>query len=120
TRPHQPASAASIAARPASMASPRRSGSRPPAWAIVSRPPPPPPAISAAPLGVAPAGLGHRVAPATATSGDLGRDLDDGSSLHTTLHQRRSDTRNEVNAPVRGAPQQDRRIAQETLHAIDC
>src|SRR5277367_1478216 len=53
--PHQPASAASIVARPVSMASARRSGSRPPACASVSRPPPPPPTTSAARLTIAPA-----------------------------------------------------------------
>ena len=51
-----------MAARAAAIASSSFSGSRPPAWAIVSRPPPPPPATSAAAFTIAPAFTPRRVA----------------------------------------------------------
>ena len=52
---HQDERADSIAARAEASAASSLSGSRPPAWAIVSRPPPPPPTTSAAVFTTVPA-----------------------------------------------------------------
>ena len=84
----------SIAARAASIASPSFSGSRPPAWAIVSRPPPPPPTISAAAL--------DQLARLDAARDELGRDA-----------------RDEVHAAVGGRAEQDRRVARRPLSAVE-
>ena len=55
----------SISARAAASASGSFSGSRPPAWAILSRPPPPPPTTAAAALTISPALIPRSTAPAS-------------------------------------------------------
>ena len=70
-------------------------------------------------VGIAPAGLGHRVASAASPACDLRRDLDHVAGLHAALRERRRDRCHEMHAAVDGGAEHDRgAVAELALHAV--
>ena len=69
--------------------------------------------------GLAPARLGHRVAPAAAAADDLGGRLDDGARLDAALDERRARrSRRRCTRPSAAVPSSDRRVAEPALQPV--